>query len=89
MRYIALLTGNRRDVNTSCPKALLTRIITKNGRLFRDHCWVKLTSEIANIQPRGHQKPIKVYILAKQTQYIKRGIEQSTTLIIKEIRRIK
>jgi hypothetical protein len=85
MLIVAKLTGNRRDVNTASPKALLIDI----EGFDRDHCWVEITPELDKIQPLGHQRPVKVAIWAKQKKYVKQGKEQRQTLIIKEIRRIK
>ena len=81
--YIAYLTGNRREITTSSPKALLINI-----EKFRDHCWVPLKM-VENLRIKGHQKPVKVLIIAKEVPYLRRGTEQATTLKIKEIRRIK
>tara|TARA_B110000046_G_C12939259_1_gene375032 strand:+ start:65 stop:238 length:174 start_codon:yes stop_codon:yes gene_type:complete len=56
MIYTAKLTGNKRDVYTTSPKALFTNIQPLEG-LFRDHCWVEINDVISEIQPKGHQKP--------------------------------
>ena len=80
----AYLTGNRRDVNTSSPKALFI-----NVKGFRDHCWVVINTAIEHLQPAGHQKPIKVEVVAEPVAYLKRGTEKATTLKVKEIRCIK
>jgi len=89
MKYIALLTGNRREVYTSSPKVLLTRVRKIDGKEFRDHCWISLSSKIEKIMPKGHKKPIKVEIIADTIEYLRRGVEQSMTLKIKKIQRIK
>ena len=78
MKYKARLTGNRRDVETTSPKALITNIEPNSG-LNRDHCWIDL-SLVESIQPLGHQKPIWIEFEADVKKYIKRGTETSSTL---------
>lgn len=87
MELTAKLTGNRRDVNTNSPKALLTHIqgLTEE---FRDHCWVKITKDIEKLQPLGHQKPVSVKIEAKIKKYVKRGKEVQETLDVLKICRL-
>ena len=77
-RYKCKLTGNRRDVETTSPKALITNI-EPNDELDRDHCWIEL-SLVKSIQPRGDQKPIWIEFDADIKQYKKRGLEDSYTL---------
>ena len=77
-RYKCKLTGNRRDVETTSPKALITNI-EPNDELDRDHCWIEL-SLVKSIQPRGDQKPIWIEFDADVKQYKKRGLEDSYTL---------
>jgi len=84
MEITALLTGNRRGVNTSSPKALLINIEGFN----RKHCWVDITKQLAKLQPAGHQRPIKVRITAKVKEYLKRGVEPQQTIIVEDIQRI-
>ena len=78
MRYKARLNGNRRDVETTSPKALITNI-EPNDELDRDHCWIEL-SLVKSIQPRGDQKGIWIEFDADIKQYKKRGLEDSYTL---------
>jgi len=80
MLYTAKLTGNRRDIQTGSPKALLININPDNDGLFRDHCWVELTPEIEAMQPEGHKKPLLIGFEAKVKKYIKRGTEVAYTL---------
>lgn len=88
MVFTGKLTGNRRDVEAA-PKALIIGIDPDTG-LERTHCWVLITEYIANIQPRGHQKPIGVEFEAELKPYLKQGtIQQYTLTKIKNIRRIK
>lgn len=77
-RYKCKLTGNRRDVETTSPKALITNI-EPNDELDRDHCWIEL-SLVKSIQPRGDKKPIWIEFDADIKQYKKRGLEDSYTL---------
>ena len=77
-RYKCKLTGNRRDVETTSPKALITNI-EPNDELDRDHCWIDLVF-VKSIQPRGDQKPIWIEFDADIKQYKKRGLEDSYTL---------
>ena len=78
MRYKARLCGNKRDIGTTSPKALITNI-EPNSELDRDHCWIDL-SLVKSIQPRGDQKPIWIEFDADIKQYKKRGLEDSCTL---------
>lgn len=78
MRYKARLCGNRRDAETTSPKALITNI-EPNDELDRDHCWIDLVF-VESIQPKGHQKPIWIEFDADIKQYKKRGLEDSYTL---------
>jgi len=82
IKTTAYLTGNKRDIHLTTPKALLIDI---EG--FRNHCWVLLDS-VRHMMVKGHHKPIKVEIEAKIISYLKRGTEQAKTLQIKRIRRI-
>lgn len=75
-RYKCKLTGNRRDVGTTSPKALITNI-EPNSELDRDHCWIDLVF-VESIQPKG--KPIWIEFDADVKQYKKRGLEDSYTL---------
>ena len=86
MKYTARLTGNRRDISTAYPKALLIGI-DPDSELGRDHCWVQITDELAAIQPRGDHKPIKVIIEANIVPYTKQGKSAETTLSIINIKR--
>ena len=79
MQYTAKLTGNKRDINTTSPKALLISI-NPDSDLTRDHCWVTITPELGLIQPKGHQKPIVIQFNAELKKYVKRGTQQATTL---------
>ena len=89
MTFTAKLTGNRRDISTGSPKALLTHI-EPNEQLPRDHCWVDITETIADIQPAGHKKPIKVSFEADTKPYLKQGTIEAITLHnIRNIKRIK
>jgi len=86
MLIIADLTGNRRDVATGAPKALLTNIEGFN----REHCWVIINEELNKHQPAGHKRPIKIQFEAKLKKYPKRGNEVGITLSsITNIKRIK
>ena len=78
MKYKARLTGNRRDVETTSPKALITNI-EPNDDLDRDHCWIDLVF-VESIIPKGHQKGIWIEFDADIKQYKKRGLEDSYTL---------
>ena len=78
MIFTALLTGNRRDVHSD-PKALLTNI-EPNEHLDRTHCWVKLTYEVAEMQPKGHQKPQLIQFEADTKEYLKQGTIKQLTL---------
>ena len=71
MHFTAKLTGNRRDVETLSPKALLTNIKPSEG-LFREHCWVDLEA-VEAIQPLGHHKPKDIKFTAEIIGYHKRG----------------
>ena len=78
MLYQAKLTGNRRDIHTMSPKALLIMINPAND-LYRSHCWVDL-SLVEHIQPEGHKPPILIKFTADKKAYLKRGTEQQYTL---------
>lgn len=89
MKFIGKLTGNKRDVATGSPKALITHI-QPNDNLDRDHCWVELTGTIKAIQPKGHQRPRLVEFEADLKEYLKQGtIKQYTLTNIRNIKRIK
>jgi len=86
MLIIAKLTGNRRDVATGSPKALLTHI----EGFDREHCWVIINDELNKHQPAGHKRPIKIQFEATLKEYPKRGKEIGITLSsIRNIKRIK
>ena len=78
MRYKCKLTGNKRGVGTTSPKALVTNI-EPNDELDRDHCWIDLVF-VESIMPKGHQKPIWIEFEADVKKYIKRGLNDSYTL---------
>jgi len=82
IKTTAYLTGNKRDIHLTTPKALLINI---EG--FRDHCWVLMDS-VKHLMVKGHHKPIKVEIEAKIVEYLRYGTEKAQTLQIKRIRRI-
>jgi len=77
-QFTAKLTGNRREVETLSPKALLI-MINPNNELERDHCWVDLHL-VESVQPKGHQKPKLIRFDADLKEYKRRGIHLSHTL---------
>jgi len=77
-KYYAKLTGNRRDVETSSPKALIV-FINPSDQLDRNHCWVELDM-VEHMQPSGHKPPIAVEFFAELKMYKKRGTITSYTL---------
>ena len=80
------LTGNRRDIYTASPKALL--IDLDESIIGRKHCWVDLHL-VESIQPRGHQKPRTISFECKLKPYLKQGkITQYTLKSIKNIQLI-
>ena len=85
VEFTAMLTGNRRDVATGSPKALLKDI----EGFDRDHCWVEINEAIEAVRPLSHQKPIKVKVIGKVKKYKRRGMEDSITCTVLEIYRIK
>ena len=79
--FTARLTGNLRETHTACPKLLLVDIRYTDGTLFRDHCWINLSTNIDNIRPkRGRNKPKKVRFSATEKEYIKSSLKYDTTL---------
>ena len=90
-KFTAKLTGNRRDVETLSPKALLI-LVDPSNKLGRDHCWIDL-SYVESIQPQGHHKPKPIQFNADIVEYKRKGTEVSYTLTnlsnIKIVRRTK
>lgn len=79
MKYQAKITGNKRGVETTSPKVLLTQI-KPNSTLDRDHCWVDITPEIRRLNIKGHHKPRSIAFEADLKEYLRRGTELSYTL---------
>jgi hypothetical protein len=75
--FEAQLTGNRLDVYTLSPKALL--LLPEGNQLGRTHCWVDLHL-VEHIQPQGHKRPKHITFQAEIKSYLKRGTIQSNTL---------
>ena len=86
--YRCMLTGNRREVNTTTPKCLLIDIEPSKD-LERDHCWVNMTQAIERLGLKGHNRPIPVEIEAKIVNYMRGGTTPSKTLHIRSIKRVK
>jgi len=76
--YKALLRRQYRDVNTTVPKVLLANVVDHQGQVFRDHCWVKETPEIARLLRKYNS--VAIDFVANEILYLKRGKEQATTL---------
>ena len=88
MRVRALLTGNRRDIDTTNPKALFTNI--EIDGYDRDHSWVVLNDEIEKIQPKGHHKPILVEFDCNLGEYFKRASNKQVAITnVTNIKRVK
>lgn len=77
-QFTAKLTGNRRDVETGSPKALIV-FIQPPESLNRNHCWVDLEL-VEYFQPKGHCVPIHIRFNADLKPYKQRGKYLSHTL---------
>ena len=81
----ATLHHNTRDVHTLSPKVLLTDIMNDDGTLFRDHCWIPLTSTIKAYMPATNRKKTRLRFTASAKAYKTYGPEKNTLHKIKNI----
>jgi len=81
-----MLTGNRRNINTSSPKALL--ILPDDKTIGRTHCWIPINDVVDKMQPRGHNKAIKVGIEGKLVMYQK-AITKEVNITVTRVSSIK
>lgn len=77
-QFTAKLTGNKRETETTSPKALIV-FIQPHELLDRTHCWVDLEL-VEHFQPKGHEKPIQIRFNAELKEYKQRGKHISHTL---------
>lgn len=89
MQFTAIITGHKRDIHTSNPKALLAEVRFADRSLFRDHTYIPLHL-VDRLLPKAHsKKKILIAFEATLTPYTGRNGESIGLSDIVDIRPLK
>lgn len=81
----ATLHHNTRDTKTLSPKVLLTDILNDDGTVFRNHCWIPITTAIEAHIPKTNLKKVHLSFTANVKPYRTYGPEKYTLHKIRNI----